>query len=337
MVEEPLPDPRFNGDRRLVEAERISCEVLQPNAEAVDHADGLPASHLDALRAAGLYSVGTDPFAAREAHRLLARGCGATAFLWVQHLAVHRQAIAGGSVLAASLGDGRIRAGIMFAHLRRPTVSLRAYREVGGWRIDGEAPFASGWGIVDLFGVGAETEDGRIVWFALHSDRLGDARIVAELLPLAVMNASRTAKVRFDGLLVGDEDVILIEPKTTWISAGRTALAAPPFAALGAAERSAELLGLDTSISVEVRDALAMARAIVERPVDLGAWAAFRTECLLLGVRAAAAAVASAGGSAMEVRHPAQRLAREAMFYLVWQQTPPARAALVNRLSRALG
>lgn len=51
-----------------------------------------------------------------------------------------------------------------------------------------------------------------------------------------------------------------------------------------------------------------------------------------LAMRASAAAVVSAGSSSVLVVHHAQRLAREALFLLVFATRPPIRASLLERL-----
>jgi hypothetical protein len=79
----------------LAAARRLADDVLFPDATRVDRLDVLPAAHLDALAAEGLFGAP----APREAGGLgldlrelsavveeeVAGGCLATAFVWIQH------------------------------------------------------------------------------------------------------------------------------------------------------------------------------------------------------------------------------------------------------------
>ena len=60
-------------------------------------------------------------------------------------------------------------------------------------------------------------------------------------------------------------------------------------------------------------------------------------ERLDLGRRATAALLASVGGSSMDLAHPAQRLARESLFYVVQAQTSDGRTATLRRATARPG
>jgi hypothetical protein len=55
-----------------------------------------------------------------------------------------------------------------------------------------------------------------------------------------------------------------------------------------------------------------------------------RAACLDLGRRATTALLAAGGGRGMDLAHPAQRLAREADFYVIQAQTADGRAATLR-------
>jgi hypothetical protein len=55
-----------------------------------------------------------------------------------------------------------------------------------------------------------------------------------------------------------------------------------------------------------------------------------RAACLDLARRATTALIAATGGRAMDLGHPAQRLAREADFYVIQAQTADGRAATLR-------
>ena len=84
-------------------ARELADDLLFPDAMRVDALDVLPAAHLDALAAAGLYGapvpagaggLGLDLAASCAVTEELASGCLATTFVWLQHRGV---------VMAASL------------------------------------------------------------------------------------------------------------------------------------------------------------------------------------------------------------------------------------------
>ena len=65
-------------------AAKIAEEMLFPAAAAVDRADRVPVGHLDLLADAGFYDRAGDDLP--EVVEILASGCLATTFVWIQHL-----------------------------------------------------------------------------------------------------------------------------------------------------------------------------------------------------------------------------------------------------------
>ena len=57
-----------------------------------------------------------------------------------------------------------------------------------------------------------------------------------------------------------------------------------------------------------------------------------RAACLDLARRSTTALLASVGGAGMDLAHPAQRLAREADFYVIQAQTADGRAATLRSI-----
>ena len=325
-------------DPRVVAADEIARTVLAPVAQEVDAGLAVPMASFDALRRGGLYGVGAEPVVLREVWRSLAGGCGATAFVWAQHhLPTRLSATTQNGALAdewkAALSAGDARAGVMFAHLRRPGAPvLRATATVDGWTVSGTAPWATGWGLVDVFGVGAETDDGRVVWFLLPADRAAGLSVHA--LDLSVMGPTATVAVDLGALHVPSSSVLLVQEKAAWAALDGVNTLQPPWAALGLTEAAAASVG---SFGPEVQALCDEARALNDATLagspDRDAMLVFRGRALTDAVRVAAAAVAGSGGGAMVRSHPAQRWAREASFYLVQQQTLPIRAATLGALS----
>ena len=111
------------------EATTIAETILYPSAMAVDAARSIPAAHLDALAAAGLYGIAgpvedgglaADPATLCRVIEIMAGGCLATTFVWLQHHgAVRALAACANAELRAAwlrpLVQGEKRAGVALA------------------------------------------------------------------------------------------------------------------------------------------------------------------------------------------------------------------------------
>ncbi|WP_420453592.1 acyl-CoA dehydrogenase family protein [Ilumatobacter sp.] len=363
-------------DELVRRAQAVADDLLAPAAQVVDRSTSVPASHLDALSDAGLFGVAgprsaggsaLDGDRLRRTFAALAGGCGATFFVWAQHHGVVGLLAAGErddlrERWLAPMCAGEVRAGTAFAHLRRPgPPMITAHREPRGWRIEGRAPWTTSWGIADVFTVAAETDDGRVVWALVEgptSTSTTVPSIHAEPLALPVLAATRTAALRFDRLHVGDADVVSIGVADRWRAADRVRSARGSPAALGVAHRAiagidgsdagarAAVSGLRRDLAAAWETDEALARALepaasdtddVRRADVVDRASEHRASNLDLARRATTAALAAAGGRAMELSHPAQRLAREAAFYVVQAQTADGRAATLAAQSSSAG
>lgn len=319
----------------LEAAQHLADDVLFPRALETDRAALVPKDLLDQLAAAGLYGLtGPAEFGGagisdrRTVWRTvewLASGCLTTTFVWAQHLGTVT-AVAERAVHEVrdrwlrSLCSGKVRAGVAFSALRRPgPPMLTASPEAGGWVLNGSAPWVSGWGRIDVIRVAARhSED--IVWTLV--DVTAGPAMQAEPLELAAVNASGTVTLRFDGLAVPDDRVIAIEPFETWRARDREGLRLNGSHALGVAGRCVRLLGEaartnDVSAVAAIRSELDNATAeMLPRA---------RARASQLAMRVAERLVITRGGGSMLMTNHAQRLAREALFLLVFGQTPAIR------------
>jgi alkylation response protein AidB-like acyl-CoA dehydrogenase len=206
----------------LAAARRVADQLLAPHAAEVD-AGWVPRSHVDALAAAGVLGMraprsagGLDvrPAVAREVDEIIAGADLATWFVQAQHHSPVRE-LAGAGGFDAVLGElatGRRVAGIAFSHLRRwPDRPVRAERSGDGWRLDGVAPWYTGWGINDVALVGAATDDDRIV-FALLPAEPADRLSASEPMQVAALRAAATVTLRLDGYPVSAGDVVSVHP-----------------------------------------------------------------------------------------------------------------------------
>ena len=326
------PDPRA----RAVE---ISDSVLFPGALQVDESAVLPVDRLDRLASAGFYGLagprecggmGLDDMAtALEVIEIIASGCLTSAFVWIQHHGAVRALVDAPRVLRDAwiepLCTGAERAGVAFSGLRRPGAPILTASPAGeGWRFDGFAPWVTGWGRIDVGRAAARRENGDIVWALV--DAVGGPTLRPEPLRLAAVNASATVTLHFDRHLVAPERVISIQPFDEWQARDRGSLRVNGSLALGVARRCAALLESDALAAQlrECRRALdqASAETIPEE----------RARASELALQAATILVVSGGGRSITLDHHAQRLAREALFLLVFGQTGAIKAAQLRRL-----
>lgn len=304
-------------DERVAAALQIADDVLFPAAEKVDRADLVPTEHFDLLARHGLYGLAADPADRRTlwtVSEVLASGCLATTFVWLQHHgAVQALAGADNATLRQTwwepLTTGRRRAGIAIGGLRPPVPSLRARRSGAGWRFDGAVPWVTGIGLIDVLLTGAATDDDRVVWALL--DAAPGPTLHAESLHLVAANASATMGITFAGHEVPPEQVVSVDPHV------------PPPAndgggrgngslALGVTRRCCALMGPSP---LDAR--LAQRRDRLDAATD-DAMAAARAAASELALRAATRLAVHAGSRAILADGHPPRLVREAVFTAVF-------------------
>ena len=326
---------------RFVEtAQQLADEVLFPAALATDAADTVPVELLDTLAAAGLYGLagpaelggaGDDFNAVCAVVEALASGCLTTAFVWGQHLGAVRAVESSGlgrirEDWLAPLCRGEVRGGLALGGALPGPPMLRAHEAEGGWVFDGISPWLSGWGRVDVVHTAARTDDERLVWAFV--DARESETLTVKRLELFALNATATVRADFHRHPVDRARVTSIDP----FGEGPTP---PPVLrihasfALGVAGRCCRLLG-----STPLDDELGALRADLDL-LDPGTIEARRAAAGELAVRAASAVLAATGSRSLLTDGQAQRLAREALFTLVYALRPQSRAALLAQLGAA--
>jgi alkylation response protein AidB-like acyl-CoA dehydrogenase len=322
-------------------ARAIAEDVLLPAALETDAAERVPQSHLELLAREGLYGIAgprdaggldLDPSTTSGVVEALASGCLTTTFVWLQHRNPVR-AIAASETprlrdrWLAALCRGERRAGIALAGNRPGPPILRATRTAAGdVLLDGEAPWVSGWGLVDVILVTARIDD---VVVSVLVDAEEASTLQVERLRLVGANASATVTLRFREHIVPAERVVGEEAHAAVLARDAEGLRLNGSLALGVADRCCRLMGptafdeqlvtIRHTLDDATTDALPRARAAASD----------------LALRAAAGlTVAHGSRSILTDQHP-QRLAREALFLLVFGSRPPIRAALQPMIERA--
>ncbi|MET8135206.1 acyl-CoA dehydrogenase family protein [Streptomyces sp. NPDC005251] len=339
----------------LVTAARgLAAEVLAPLAERVDQ-EGIPASSVQAVKRSGLlgavapvaYGGSAAPAAVvRETAEILAGACCSTWFVQTQHhtpvTTLARSDLPVRERLLGPLARGELLSGVAYAQLRAyPRIPVRVTRERGGWRFDGRVPWYTGWGLNDVMLLAGVTDADEAL-FAFTEAREQPGLRPSPPMRLAALSASRTVSLELDGLWLPDDAVALRTPYESWAVTDRPKNTNASPAVFGVTATAIGLLADDPS-ATETADTLRarldevrrQAYELADHPVPterIDERLACKTRAYDVMRAATTAAVVAGGGRAMDLRNPAQRLAREGMFLLVQGQTAQVRAAHLGSL-----
>jgi alkylation response protein AidB-like acyl-CoA dehydrogenase len=340
-------------DDAIAVARRLADDLLFPDAMRVDGLDKLPAAHLDALAAAGLYGsgapvqaggLGLAPPALYGVTEELASGCLATAFVWIQHLGplmTLAYAPVSAGLREAYLGPairGTLRGGIALAGQIAGPPLLRAEPAGDQWRLDGTAPWVTGWdGLTDMVLVAARGPGNTIVRLLMDATRAPGLTVTRQRL--IAVNASVTVRLDFDGVMIPAARFVGQQPFDSARDGQLEGSRMNGSLALGLTRRCCRLLGPSP-----LDDQLAACRARLDEAVSPPApaptlpaapaatMAAARAAASELAIRATAALAVHAGSKAITLDQHPQRLSREALFLLVFASRPAIKTELLHRL-----
>lgn len=206
--------------------------------------------------------------------------------------------------------------------------TLTAERDGDRFLVNGTIPWATGATESDVIVAAARTLDGQQLVFVLPTDRAG-VEVLAPIR-LSTLAAAPTAAVRCAAVPI-EPEMVIAGPQEQALGARKRSLPlGQTFAALGLTRAALQLIqqinmpsaassydALHTQLNeltTTVRDANTR---LAERQ-DLQSGPLIRSECNNLAIRATHSAITLHKGSGLRIDHPAQRLAREAMFLLVW-------------------
>jgi alkylation response protein AidB-like acyl-CoA dehydrogenase len=308
------------------------------DAEAVDAADTVPEEHLRGLADAGLYGI----FAPAEVGGLglgagvglvieeLASACLASTFVWLQHLRLLGAMLDPGTpaalreALLPAVVSGDVRGGVALTGLLPGPPRLTARPVDGGWLLDGEAPWVSGWGVVDLLVTVARGPEDTAV--TLLMDAREQQGLAAARQRLAAANASATVQLSFDGVFVPDGRLVDQRPYDP-VAAQSEGLRGNGSLAVGVGRRCCALIGPSP-----LDDELDACRAELDA-ADTAGMPAARAHASEFAARAAHYLAVRRGSRSALAGDDAERLAREAGFLLVFGSRPAIKDALLGRFA----
>ena len=294
----------------------------------------------------------------------VARTSGTLAFLTTQHQSAVGM-IAGGDNEALKadylpkMASGEKLVGIGFSQLRRSGPPIMCATPVeGGYILEGHVPWVTGWTFFPEFLIGATLPDGRALFAVVplvdteqqaSETHEGSGKVtVSEPMQLASMGMGMTVTVDFDNYFLSPDKVAFIKPEGWIKNSDMINIALQGHFAIGCAMAGIDVVRAnaekkpfpflkDATETLEKElYALKMATAHAQQSSDdsttperlkVRAWA------IDFAVRCAHAAIAASSGAANSVKHPAQRIYREALVYTVSAQTPAVMEATLDRLT----
>ncbi len=322
-------------------AREIADQVLFPAALTVDQSERVPATHLDVLAADGFYGVAIAPGVGfpefGEIVSTLAGGCLTTAFVWIQHHSPVRAIATSASAEQRDrwlplLVTGRRRAGIGIAGVRNRREPLRIRRSGDQFVLDGVLPWVTGWNMIDTIHLAA-VDESDVVHFLLMDAEPADT-ITITTPQLVAVQASGTVNLRFSGHPVPADRLVRTVPYREWSAEDSHGSALNGFLALGVVDRCWRLLQDGPAAAYAGNLATAAARIHSDLlAADPDQQNVARAAASDLAWRAAGAVCAGGGARSVLRDQHGQRLAREAVFLLVFGSRPAMRDALLGRLA----
>jgi alkylation response protein AidB-like acyl-CoA dehydrogenase len=340
-------------------AHTIAEEVLFPAALEVDAQGAIPGSHFDLLAAQGFYGLAGDPQRGGvevdfpsfvRILETLSGGCLATTFTWVQHHSVVRGLTGTANAdlrekyLDATM-RGELRGGVAFAGAIPQPPRLWATATEGGWVLSGEAPFVTGWGIVDVLQISARNtalEAGQSTGTIITGlvDAQAGAGITVEELHMVAAQGSNTVRLRFADYLLPAKKVTTEVSYPDFLGKQHLGLRLSGCLAMGVAGRCIRMIR--EVRRPQVAELLQAEQDAIRNRLDAGlgdpaTLPAARAAASELAYRCAGALVVAVGSSGILARQHAQRLVREATFTLVAAGRPEIKNSLLNAFGHGHG
>ncbi|HEY1762638.1 MAG TPA: acyl-CoA dehydrogenase family protein [Acidimicrobiales bacterium] len=312
-------------------------ELLARDAAVVDQSLTIPSSHLSAFASAGLYGalapkdIGGLELDLAETCDLveqLAAACLTTTFVWLQHFRLL------GTLLDPATPEhlrsmvplvisGEVKGGVSLGRLLPGPARLTAAAAGDGWVLNGDAPWVSGWGIVDELVVTAREGATSVASFVL--DAALCEGVSATPLRLSAMNASSTVTLSFTNVKVANERYVGSQPYAPGLERPE-GLRVNGSLSLGVARRCCDLIGPSVLDDDLRRTREELDRAGVEEIYEA------RARASALAARCAHVLAVSTGSRSAISGDIAERSTREASLLLVFASRPSIKTALLDQM-----
>ncbi len=282
---------------------------------------------------------------------LVARYSGALAFLQTQHQGAVSKLISSPNAPLKQtylplMATGETLVGVGFSQLRRQGKPLmQAIPVKGGYRLTGEVPWITGWGIFEEFIIGATLPTSESLYGMVpFQEETGLS--FSQPMELAVMGVTNTVSATLTDWFLPSDRLVSLHPPGTVQENDRKNVLHHGFFALGCAQAGLDILKqayqrktlpflsqvLD-SLTEEVTrctetmlGSLSSKRVPYEKRLQLRGWA------INLAQRCTQGAVTASSGGANFLSHPAQRVYREALVFTVLGQTTEIMEETLNQL-----
>jgi alkylation response protein AidB-like acyl-CoA dehydrogenase len=205
--------------------------------------------------------------------------------------------------------------------------------------LTGVVPWATGAAKARYIITGASSDAGQVL-VALPAT--ADGVTIDPPMPLVALGETWTSSIRCQNVRLVP-DLLLLGPAPNVLSLrGKSVPIPQAFLALGHCRGALDLIAehdsdrarsLHARFSAQLEALHARVVAMCQSDADVAPVPLLRGQCNDLALRITHAAVALYKGTALLVPHPAQRLAREAMFLLVWSCPDPVIDCTVDLLS----
>ena len=282
----------------------------------------------------------------------VAEGSLTAAFILTQHDAAVRRLAGAGRPRAddwlAKIANGTIFPTVGISQLttsrRKGPRAMVATEQGDDFRLDGAMPWVTAAEHADLFVTGGVLEDGRQILAAVT--RAAEGLHVQTAFDLAALGASRTSEVECREVIVHSEDLLAgpsedvmaipglagtggLETSALALGQARAALAAMAAMTDDRPELAEPTAALGATWSRVADDLLAAAGGYAYAPAP----AAIRGEANDLALRTTQAYLTARKGTGFLRSEPAQRWARQALFFLVWSCPSPVAGAAIRDLA----
>ena len=359
-------DSKIDKQQRLLEvAQTYFREIVAPQAAAIEREPEALREALQGMGDRALLAIrvpqswGGSQLSELDFLRfqiMVARYSGALAFLQTQHQSA-------GSLLEASpnqslkqeylprMARGKVLVGVGFSQLRRRgEPPIKAVPFAGGYHLEGEVPWITGFGFFEDFIIGATLPDGREVYGMVplqNTDRQSGGSIsFSPPMELAAMASTNTVRAKLREWFLPSDRVVSVQPAGSIQKKSEKNVLHHGFFALGCAQAGLDILetvyqkkelsflqqAFDslnqelTSCRRAMFEALPPQSQMFEQRLQLRAWA------INLAGRCSQAAVTASSGAANSSAHPAQRVYREALMFTVSGQTTAVMEATLKQL-----